>query len=57
VNKQVKNPTARWLFILMAGIHVLYQRDVKPIILNLNDTKNKIIDLLGEPTKKYYFRI
>jgi transposase len=57
VKKQVKNPTARWLFAMMAGIHVLYTADNQVIILNLNETKKKIIELLGSEVKKYYFRI
>lgn len=57
LNKQVKNPTARWLFALLAGIHVLYLPHHKPSIINFNETKIKIIDLLGEFTQKYYFRI
>jgi transposase len=57
LKKEVANPTARWLFALMAGIHTLYLNDNQTVILNLNDTKRKIIDLLGASVQKYYFRI
>jgi transposase len=57
VNKQVKNPTARWIFTLMAGIHVLYLPGQSPIILNLSEITIKIIDLFGQDTRKYYFRL
>lgn len=57
LNKQVKNPTARWIFAMMAGVHVLYLDDNQPIILNLTDTKKKITDLMGSFVQKYYLRI
>ncbi len=39
LNKQVKNPTTRWLFAMMAGIHVLYVEDNQPIVINLTEKK------------------
>ena len=57
LNKQVKNPTARWIFAMMAGVHVLYLDGNQPVILNLTDTKKKIIDLMGSFVQKYYLRI
>lgn len=57
LKKQVQNPTTRWVFAMMAGIHVLYTNDNQSIILNLTETKNKIINLLGPFAKKYYFRV
>jgi transposase len=57
VNKEVNNPTARWIFTMMAGVHVLYLNDNQPIILNLTDKKKKIIDLMGGFAGKYYLRI
>jgi hypothetical protein len=41
----------------MAGVHTLYLNDNQMVILNLNGTKRKIIDLLGASVQKYYFRI
>ena len=57
INKQVKNPTARWLFHIMAGVHVVYLDDNQYIILNITETKHKVIDLLGTHVQKYYLRI
>lgn len=57
VNKPVKNPTARWIFAILAGIHVLYIPDQPPVIVNLTELKTKIIDLCGHHTQKYYLRI
>ena len=56
IGKQVKNPSARWVFQSFNGIHVLYGKD-KPVILNLKNTNAKIIELLGENYRKYYFII
>lgn len=53
LKKQIQNPTMRWIFALLAGIHCLYIHD-QMIILNLNDTQRKIIKLLGNTSKKYY---
>jgi transposase len=57
LKKEVKNPTARWIFSLLQGIEVLYINDNQPIIINLTGTKSKIIEILGAEAKKYYFRI
>jgi transposase len=57
VNKPVKNPTTRWVFALLHGIHLLYLPGNPPVILNLTELKIKIIDLFGHQTRKYYFRI
>ena len=42
---------------MMAGVHVLYLDDNQSIILNLTDTKKKIIDLMGGYARKYYLRL
>jgi transposase len=51
--KEVKNPTARWLFSCFIGIHVLY-KDNKPIILNIIPLHLKILKLFGPHFNKYY---
>ena len=56
IGKQVKNPSARWVFQSFNGIHVLYGKE-KTVILNLKNTNAKIIELLGENYRKYYFLI
>lgn len=53
LGKQVKNPTARWIFACFTNITVLYVNQ-KPKILNLKQAHQKIIDLLGLKYHKYY---
>jgi transposase len=55
LGKKVQNPTARWVFEMFTGIHLLYGLE-KPIILNTKEVHTKIIDLLGAKYRKYYFR-
>ncbi len=54
LGKEVKNPTARWLFACFSGIHVLYTREQK-LILNVKPLHLKMLDLLGQKYRKYYF--
>jgi len=54
LGKEVKNPTARWVFSCFNGIHVLYM-DKKPRVLNIKPLHLKILDLLGSQYRKYYF--
>ncbi|NJO02617.1 MAG: hypothetical protein HC880_13870 [Bacteroidia bacterium] len=55
LKKPVQNPTMRWVFALMKGIHGLYlQGQEKPLILNLSDLHQQIIAIFGEVAKKYY---
>lgn len=54
LGKEVKNPTARWIFACFSGIHVLYTTE-KKLILNVKPLHLKVLDLLGEKYRKYYF--
>ena len=56
LGKEVKNPTARWIFACFTNITVLYLNQ-KQIILNIKQLHRKIIDLLGEKYHKYYLLI
>ncbi len=56
IGKPKQNPTTRWIFQLFKGIHVLYDLD-EEVVLNIKDVHRKILDLLGENYKKYYFLI
>ena len=47
LNKEVGNPTTRWVFHYFIGIHVLIYPEGAETILNLNDRHKQIIDLLG----------
>lgn len=53
LGKEIKNPTARWIFACFAGVHVLYVAE-KAYILNFKPLHRKIINLLGCQYRKYY---
>jgi transposase len=54
LGKPVKNPTTRWVFQCFSNITVLYGLE-KPAFLNIKPNNHKIITLLGEKYRKYYF--
>lgn len=54
LGKDVQNPTMRWIFSLFKGIHILYGTP-QPMILNKNEIHTKLVELLGDTYKKYYF--
>jgi transposase len=54
LGKQVKNPTARWIFTAFANITILYLNKQHKI-LNVKELHRKVIDLLGNEYHKYYF--
>jgi transposase len=56
LGKEVKNPTARWVFSCFTGIHVLYDTE-KVCILNFKPLHLKILNLLGHEYRKYYLLI
>ncbi len=56
LGKQVKNPTARWIFQCFSNITLLFNDTTQnPLILNLKPNNLFIINLLGENYYKYYF--
>lgn len=56
LGKQVKNPTARWVFQCFSNITLLFNDTIEnPVILNLKPNNLFIINLLGEKYHKYYF--
>ena len=55
VKKEIQNPTMKWIFALLIGIHCLYIEDQKqPILLNIKDIHRKIIKYLSPNIRKYY---
>lgn len=54
LKKPIQNPTMRWIFQLLSGIHVMYVDGVKKYILNLDEIKIRILKLMGETTQSYY---
>jgi transposase len=57
LKKEVKNPTARWVFACFGGIDVLKKGLETPIILNLKTMQLDLLNLLGESFRKYYIRV
>ena len=55
VGKEVQNPTARWVFQLFAGIHLLsIQSTGQQLVINLKPIHIKIMKLVGSHVQKYY---
>jgi transposase len=55
IGKEVQNPTTRWIFALLAGIHLLFiPAQNKPLVLNLKPLHNRILDQLPLACQIYY---
>jgi transposase len=57
VNKQVKNPTMRWIFQLFEGIDFItieINNTKKAFIKGINELRKKVINLLGGNTARIY---
>jgi len=46
--KPGQNPTARWVFQCFENITLLYQHETEPLVLNLKERQQIIIDCLGD---------
>lgn len=56
IDKEIQNPTMRWIFFYFKGIEVLHIKDKKEIVvLNLKDEHEKIIKLLGYNFENKYY--
>ena len=47
-------PLYLWVYMVFEGIHVLYQNRSSPIVLNLSEPHDFILELLGERYWKKY---
>jgi transposase len=45
--RPIQHPTARWVFHVFVGIHVLRGIGDQPVVLNLNDQHQLLLTLLG----------
>ena len=60
INKQVQNPTVRWIFQIMEGVGIVefYKNEIhdpiKKVITNINELRKKIINLFGETARRMY---
>ncbi len=52
--KPIQNPSARWIFQLFSGIHILYLSTQQTLILNLSASQTHILQLLGEHYLQIY---
>ena len=52
--KPIANPTARWVFHYVVGIHVLYPAGSGPMVLNLTEVHRNLLQLLGQPYMRLY---
>jgi transposase len=58
IKKQTQKPTLKWIFALMREItEVKIEAESKVVtqIANINETKEKLIRLMGKNCEKYYF--
>jgi len=52
--KRIQNPTARWVFHYFGGIHVLYLPQQWPIVINLTEEHQHLLQLLGNRYAWFY---
>jgi transposase len=52
--KRIQNPTARWVFHYFVGIHVLCMPGQWPIVLNLTEEHQHLLQRLGERYAWFY---
>jgi transposase len=52
--KRIQNPTARWVFHYFVGIHVLCMPGQWPIVLNLTEEHQNLLQLLGDRYARFY---
>jgi hypothetical protein len=50
----IQNPTARCVFQYCVGIHLLLMPGEWPLVLNLTDTHEPRLQLLGQPYTAFY---
>jgi hypothetical protein len=50
----IPNPTARWVFQYVVGIHLLLMPGEWPLVLNLTETHEPLLRLLGQPYTAFY---
>lgn len=50
----IQNPTARWVFLYFAGIHVLLIPGQWPLVMNLTEEHQHLLRLHGKPYMGFY---
>jgi len=54
LNKEIQNPTTRWIFQIFFAIHMVYISGVLHSVTGVNSLHFKILDLLGNRYKRFY---
>lgn len=52
--KMIKNPTVRWVFQYFQNIPVIYLKQTKAAVLNINDQHEKLLRLMGRRYLRFY---
>jgi transposase len=52
--RRIQNPTARWVFHYFSGIHVLFLPDQWPVVINLTEEHQYLLQLLGDRYAWFY---
>jgi transposase len=52
--KRIQNPTTRWVFHYFVGMHVLYPPQQWPIVINLTEEHQHLLQLLGNRYVWFY---
>jgi transposase len=52
--KRIQNPTARWVFYYFVGIHLLSLPHQWPIVINLTEEHQHLLQLLGSRYAWFY---
>jgi transposase len=50
----IQNPTARWVFHYFVGIHLLFIPGQLPLVLNLTEKHDQLLQLLGGAYARFY---
>ncbi len=50
----IQNPTTRWVFQYFGGIHLLSSPGQRPLVLNLHETPEHLLRLLGRSYQAFY---
>ena len=53
--KPGQNPTARWVFQCFENVTVLYLKEQRPMVVNLKERQQTIIDCLGDAYRQVYY--
>ena len=53
--KMINNPTVRWVFQYFQNIPVIYLKQTKTAVLNINNQHEKLLRLMGNCYLRFYY--